>query len=646
MKRFKTLDKGWKEVLYAMSGFGPNMLMILMGAYYSDAVHPNALIGDARLIQSIAGVTLISPLIYPALALIAKIFDGVIDVPLGHLTDNLKTKWGKRRLPIAICFLPMIISFACLWIPVFGIDESAQLGNTIWFVVMSFIFFASYTMNLIAFYGSLSTVCYDDAQRGRVSSFKAFFDTINYVVCYALIPLILSSIYKNNPSFNIGKLVLFALPLMCTILIPVFMIKEGDKWEAWAIEQGYDVKPLAEEETVGIVDSIKSTMLNKPFLRWNIVNSVTYFGLQMFLVSMNALIVGLMGLKTIHMTILNTFAFAPIPLMLYLFNKSKKRFGIRATYQSCLICFAICILGFLIGSEYVLGEGNYTIKVIIGAIGGVCGSWALGSFFMLPLLIPAQVSSVEEKLTGRNQSAMYFAGQALFTCVIGAVAAFVYDFLKNFFVTKDFSRIIKAESKLIMEGDIAIGKIEAREVAAGLLNVDPSQVFCLGTLLVPIIVSITCIIGAILARKMCKNYTPEEVAADLGMSEIYEEKKHLFPVSDKVESKKESVALNCALWVLSGSIFSVVWRYNILKRVNDYRENKIKLYHWIIGVFVPPYAGILLYQTGKEILAQCEQKGVKCSKAVPVLSLVFGLLGIGLIPAIIQTIKLNKLESL
>lgn len=640
MKRFKTLDKGWKEVLYAMSGFGPNMLMILMGAYYSDAIMPNALTGSADITMSIAGgLTLVAPMIYPVLAMIAKIFDGIIDVPLGHLTDNLRTKWGKRRIPIALCFIPMVVSFACLWWPVFGTTEAAWVGNTIWIIVMSFIFFGTYTMNLIAFYGSLSQVCYDDAQRTRVSSFKAFFDTINYVICYALVPLILKLLGSSFEGFNIAKLVYFALPLMGTILIPVFMIKEGDKWEAWAIEQGYDVKPLAEEETVGVIESIKGTMLNKPFLRWNIVNSVTYFGLQMFLVSMNALITGLMGLNEGHMALLNTFAFAPIPLMLYFFNKSKKKFGIRATYQSCLICFAVCILSFLLGSEFILGQGKETLKCIIGAVGGVFGSWALGSFFMLPLLIPAQVSSVEEKLTGKNQSAMYFAGQALFTSVIGAVAAFFYDFIKNFFITKDF-RITQAEAKLV-DGVV----IKAREVAANNLGVELGEVFCLGTLMVPIVVSICCIAGAILARRMCKNYTPEEVAADLGMMDVFEEKRDLFPVVEKVESKNESVALNCALWVLTGSIFSFVWNYNILKRVNDYRQNKIKLYQWIISILVLPYAGVLLYQTGKDIVSQCEARGIKCSKALPVLSLIFGLLGLSLIPNIIQTIKLNKLES-
>ena len=89
----------------------------------------------------------------------------------------------------------------------------------------------------------------------------------------------------------------------------------------------------------------------------------------------------------------------------------------------------------------------------------------------------------------------------------------------------------------------------------------------------------------------------------------------------------------------------MLWRYNIIKRVNDYREKKIKLYHWIISVFVFPYSGVLMYQTAKDVLAKCEEKGVKCFKALPILSLVLGLLGLGLVPYIIQTIKLNKLED-
>ena len=91
-----------------------------------------------------------------------------------------------------------------------------------------------------------------------------------------------------------------------------------------AIKEGYDITPLAEEEKVGIVESLKLTFTNKPFMRWCLVNCCSFFGLQMFLVSMNALILGGMGMNGMQMAILNTCAFAPVLLMLYMFNKLKQ----------------------------------------------------------------------------------------------------------------------------------------------------------------------------------------------------------------------------------------------------------------------------------------------------------------------------------
>ena len=218
-----------------------------------------------------------------------KIFDGIIDIPFASLTDNLKTRWGRRRPLIALCFVPMVISYAMCWIPIAGrgpiIDEQAQMINTIWICLWALIFFATYTMCLIAFYGSLSTVCIDEKQRLRVSSFKSFFDTISYCLVYALVPVVLDGL-----GMHIDKFVMLLLPLMVTMIIPLFMIKEGDKFEKKAIAEGYDIKPLAEEEKVGILESLKLTFTNKPFMRWCVVNCCSFFGLQLFLVSMNALI--------------------------------------------------------------------------------------------------------------------------------------------------------------------------------------------------------------------------------------------------------------------------------------------------------------------------------------------------------------------
>ena len=220
-------------------------------------------------------------------------------------------------------------------------------------------------MCLIAFFGSLSTVCTDEPQRLRVSGYKSFFDTISYCLVYALVPVILS-----GAKIQVDTLVFICLPIMLTMLIPLFLIKEGEKY-------GYPENVGMSPEKLSLGESLALTFKNRIFRRWLYVNCCTFFGLQMFLSSMNGLIIGGMGLNGLQMAILNTCAFGPVPMMLYLFNKSKARYGIRATYQSCLLLFAVAILSFFFGSRFLLGEGNVSLKMAIGIVGGLCGSCGL-----------------------------------------------------------------------------------------------------------------------------------------------------------------------------------------------------------------------------------------------------------------------------
>ncbi len=621
MKKFKTLDKGWKEIVYAASGFGPNLLMILMGAMFTDAINPVALGNNS--LQAISNTCYILPLVFPVLWALAKIFDGLIDVPLAALTDNLKTKWGKRRPPIAICFIPMVVSYAMCWIPIAG--ENNQLGNTIWIVCWALLFFATYTMNLIAFYGSLSTVCYNDKQRLRVSSFKSFFDTITYCLVYALVPLLLDVM-----NMHIDKFVFILLPFMATMLIPLFMIKEGEKFEQKAIQEGYDIKPLVEEKKVGIVESIKLTITNKPFMRWCLVNCCSFFGLQMFLVAMNAMILGGMGLSGTQMAILNTCAFAPVPLMLYMFNKLKARKGIRFAYQTCLLSFAVCILSFDFASLYVMGDNNVTLQIIIGCIGGIIGSWAIGSFFMMPYMVPAQISSVEEKLTGKNHSAMYFAVQALTTSIIGAIASsLVYENIKMLFISKTKSGIVWAEN--IEQAALEFGTVA-------------SDVFNLGTLIVPIIVCVFCILGFILAFKMPRDLTPKEVAKELNLEKEYEEHKDLFIEEEPTLIEKESLAVNIGLYVLTGTIFGFIWQYLIINSINVVDKVKNKTLHFILGIIIPPYFGVTAYRLNKKLVKACKEQGIDC-KDYSILYLILGVCCLNIVSLIMMQYHLNKLAN-
>ena len=625
------LNKKWKEFIFAFSGFGPNLLMILMGSYYSDALNPSSLEMGEQFQAIMPGVCYILPALFPILFAIGKIFDGLIDIPFAHITDTLSTKWGRRRPAIAVCFLPMLISYVLCWLPVGG--PEAKLFNTIWITVWNIVFFGAYTMCLIAFYGSLSAVCTDEPQRLRVSGYKSFFDTICYCLVYALVPVILSA-----AQLQIDKLVFVLTPLMLTMVIPLFMIKEGEKY-------GYPENQGLVEEKTTIGQSLSLTFRNRIFRRWLYVNCCTFFGLQMFLSSMNGLIIGGMGMNGTQMAVLNTCAFGPVPLMLYLFNKAKVRYGIRATYQSCLLLFAVAIMSFFLGSRFMLGEGNIGTKMIIGIVGGLCGSWSIGAFFMMPYLAPAQISSVEEKLTGRNHSAMYFAGNAVTTSIVGAISGnLVYEYVKNVFLVKGHGLVWAEATGELSAPQVAyqhfFGNVATEElVSAGVFN--------FGNLIVPFIVLVTCVAGFFLAFKLPYNFTPDVLAREFKQMDPSLDIS-AFENQEQKEERGEIIFVQVGLWVLTGSVFGFIWASLLMGAVQSYRKQLRRLPGWLLSCFVPFVQVVYLLKMRQMILELAEEKGaqVKIAKwPLIVTGIVFPLLFTNVIALAILQHGMNKVYA-
>jgi hypothetical protein len=356
----------------------------------------------------------------------------------------------------------------------------------------------------------------------------------------------------------------------------------------------------------------------------------------MFLVSMNALINGGMGFGNLEMAIIETCAFAPVPIMLYLFNKLKAKKGVRFTYQTCLIAFALAILSFDFASLYVTG-GNKAVQYAIACTGGVIGSWGIGAFFMMPYLVPAQVSSVEEKLTKTNHSAMYFAAQAVTTSIIGAIASgLVYENIKMLFISKEANGVVWAEN--------------AADAATKLGGVAEASVFNLGTLLVPIIVSIMCLLGFIVAFKMPRDYTPELVAKEL--KKFHPELDVSELVSDEADLKaeKDTTGVNVGLWVLSGSIFGFIWsafQLRILSKKNKNALVKNAPITWILSTLIPFFSVYALMKMYRVIREESEKLGVKSTsiKAHVILGIIFPILPVNVVSLALLQKDLNRIDS-
>jgi len=393
--------KKWQYPFYALGAFGANLMMIVVSAYVIDAF------STAGFVQNIeswtfANKTLVVVGVFSILVTISKVIDGFIDVPFAWLTDNLKTRWGKRRPSILIAFIPLMLSYLGLVFPLENVENS--MVNTVWAFAMLTIFISSYTLLMVSYYATFSEVTEDQAGRISLSNWKAFFDTIGYSLAYALIPLFIGF------NINIQLIALGIFPLVFTMLIPLFMIKEPSN-----VGEANEKK----EKEGSMFSSFKHAFSNKQFRVWVLVFGVFYFALQLFLVSQNVYASGPMGLNGWQIAIMNTAAFAPVPIMLIIYRKVMAKKGFKFAFQTAIIAFIVAMSFFAVAYVDIIPQ--VYVRLAIGATGATIGSYGIGAFFSAPYLIPSQIAA-EEKNLGVNTPAMFFAVQGVVNAIVGALS--------------------------------------------------------------------------------------------------------------------------------------------------------------------------------------------------------------------------------
>jgi glycoside/pentoside/hexuronide:cation symporter, GPH family len=107
------------------------------------------------------------------LALFAPRFlDGFLDPLIGKISDNLHSKWGRRKPFIVIGAALMGIVFGLTWM----VPESwSQPAKLVYFIVMQFIFFTCYSMFSVPYNALTYEMTPDYNERNSVMAYNAFF---------------------------------------------------------------------------------------------------------------------------------------------------------------------------------------------------------------------------------------------------------------------------------------------------------------------------------------------------------------------------------------------------------------------------------------------------------------------------------------
>ncbi len=393
----KKLTKRWQMLVYSCAAFGVNLLNTIMGSYLCSALIADGFGAEAIANQTFAQINLVALGAWAVLSLIAKIVDGIIDIPLASFTDNLRTKWGRRRPAILIGLIPTMISFALfLIVPV---NQAYSIGNTIYYFIMLCLFYSSYTLTMTTYYSTFTEIVDTQKDRNFMSNVKSVVDILYFILGFVLVPIMLKGL-------NIQIVALCLLPLALTMLIPIFMIKEPSTLKGAQVKEG----EMAPAKSVNLFKSIAYTFKNKHFVIWMLVYTLLTFSSQLFLGGINEYF----SVTDMPMMLVMPFALGPVPLTMLLFNKIQRKYGFGWGIRYTLLCFGLGMGGmFLVGSLVPAGIW----RNVCGAVCGLICSFGIGSMFSVAYSVPSELAAQEQKKTGIGNSAMYFAVQGLFSAV-------------------------------------------------------------------------------------------------------------------------------------------------------------------------------------------------------------------------------------
>ena len=399
------LTKKSRIILYGCAGLGVNMLNMIVGSYLCSALIAGI---DTWAPEDIGLWTyahrdLVIPALWMVLAAVAKVLDGLIDLPFSHFTDNLRTRFGRRKPALLIGLVPMLAAYLLFLVPLQG---EATVLNTVWFALLLCAFYGTYTLTMLTYYATFAEVVDNEQDLVLLSNTKSICDVVYMSISFALVPVFVGL------GMNIRVVALLFLPLVLTMLIPFLMLREKT-YTKEEIAEAKKSENKAERSTV--MQSIRFTFRDKPYILWLCVLFVMNMGLQLFLSGINEYFSN----TGLNMTLVMAPSFAPVPLTIMLYNRLMKKKGFGVAFRVILLVFALSMA--LMGLIYSIPRAWTTPFAIFCSV--LC-SFSIGAFFSVTYLIPSTRAALRRE-ENQSASSMYYAIQGLFEAASAAIASSV-----------------------------------------------------------------------------------------------------------------------------------------------------------------------------------------------------------------------------
>lgn len=214
------------------------------------------------------------PPTYVAIILMSlRLWDGVLDPIMGWLSDNARTKWGRRRPFIFVGAILAGLTYPLIWW--FPMDLS-HVQIMLWVIGFGILFYTFFTIWGIPYQSLLMEMTPDYNERTRVAEVRGYFQTVagffnGWVWWISMLPvfwIVKDGVEVASPVNGMRYIsIIIGIVIIVLGVLPAIFLKE----------RYYESDLVQNQKSIKLTTSIRETFSNKPFV---ILSLLTVFFLM------------------------------------------------------------------------------------------------------------------------------------------------------------------------------------------------------------------------------------------------------------------------------------------------------------------------------------------------------------------------------
>ncbi len=365
---------------------------------------------------------------------VPRIWDAINDPMMGHISDNTRSRWGRRRPYIFVGGILSGVVFALLWNPGSGWSKGALFA---FFAVVSMLYYTVLSIWATPYEALGMELTFDYRERTSLQAYRtfaamAFGLTLPWIyrMCFwswdsllrpgtdslgAKLALLVKGTKAHGAEVRGAGIVgiIFGILISVTAIVPV-LCRERERSQT--------------QDKIGFVKGFRSTFSNRPYLLLTAVSFLTFFGI--FLVQPLGLYLNIFyvfsgdraaaaTMSGIAGTFYTAMGIISIPLVSRIAARLDKR-------RTLLLSLLLTTIGY-VSIWWLVTPVNPWLQlipyVLIGPAWNIC-------MVIMPSMV-ADVCDLDELKTGLRREGMYGAigglimklGVGLVTCITGVVVS-------------------------------------------------------------------------------------------------------------------------------------------------------------------------------------------------------------------------------